>query len=130
MSMKNMIFYLGLGTLSTHELDAMTNHEWRVLPLTSWLPDETGFLVFLFSHIPLFAVVVALVASRNEKIRSRSRLAISGILILHGILHILFFNHNAYEFASSYSNILIFGGASFGLVYIGLDFIESRTIST
>ena len=31
--MKDVIFYLGLGAPLTHELDAMTDHEWRVLPL-------------------------------------------------------------------------------------------------
>jgi len=128
--MKNIIFYLSLGTLSTHELDAIINHEWRVLPLTSWLPDETGVMVFLFSHIPLFAVVFALVASMNEKIRTRSRLVISGFLVLHGILHTLFIGDKTYEFASFYSNVLIFGGAALGLIYIVLEFVERRTFST
>ncbi len=128
--MKNIIFYLGLGTLSTHELDAMINHEWRVLPLTNWLPDETGVMVFLFSHIPLFAVVFALVASMNEKIRIRSRLVISGFLVLHGILHTLFMGDKAYEFASSSSSILIFGGAALGLVFIVLEIVERLAVST
>ncbi len=30
---RNVAFYCGFGALFTHELDAMTNHEWRVLPL-------------------------------------------------------------------------------------------------
>ena len=45
--MKDTVFYLGLGTLFTHELDAMPNHEWRVMPLLGRLPDDTGMLVFL-----------------------------------------------------------------------------------
>ena len=28
-----MAFYLGLGSLFTHEIDAIPNHEWRGLPL-------------------------------------------------------------------------------------------------
>ena len=88
--MKNIIFYLGMGTLFTHELDAMTNHEWRVLPLTSWLSDDYGMVVFLFIHVPLFAILIALVASTNHKIRIRSRLGISIFLAIHGLLHALF----------------------------------------
>ena len=42
--MKKIILYLGVGALFTHELDAMTNHEWRVLPLTSFLGEELGSL--------------------------------------------------------------------------------------
>lgn len=53
--MKNNIFYIGVGMSFTHELDAMLNNEWRVLPLTSGLPDEMGQTVFVLAHIPLFA---------------------------------------------------------------------------
>ncbi|MEM7707118.1 MAG: DUF6713 family protein [Pseudomonadota bacterium] len=37
--MKDILFYLGLALLLTHEMDAMLNHEWLVLPLTSFLTD-------------------------------------------------------------------------------------------
>lgn len=122
MNLKNTIFYLGIGTLFTHELDAMMNHEWRVLPLTNCLPDGAGATVFLFSHVPLFAIVIALLASTNEKIRSSTRVVISAFLIIHGLLHALFIGGEAYEFASSSSNVLIFGGAALGLVYLIIEF--------
>ena len=125
--MKNLAFYLGMGILFTHELDAMPNHEWRVLPLTSWLPDETGMLVFIVIHIPLFAILIALVSSANDKIRNRSKLGISLFLAIHGLLHALFMNHVDYEFSSVLSNALIFGGALFGLVYLLLEYRERRT---
>jgi hypothetical protein len=128
--MKNIVFYLGLGTFATHELDAMTYHEWRVLPLTSWLPDEYGILVFLFLHIPLFAILIALIASTNEKIRYRSRIGISIFLIFHGLLHTLFMGNANYEFFASWSNILIFGGATLGIIYLVLEYLEKRKIST
>ncbi len=122
--MKNIAFYLGIGTLFTHELDAMPNHEWRVLPLTSWLPDEIGMIIFVLIHIPLFAVLIALVSNTNDKIRIRSRLGISIFLILHSVLHTLFMNHADYEFSSMLSNGLIFGGALFGLMYLLLEYRE------
>ena len=128
--MKNIIFYLGMGTLFTHELDAMTNHEWRVLPLTSWMPDEYGALTFLLLHIPIFAVLIALVASRNEKIRFRSKIGISVFLIVHALFHILCSGNVNYEFVTITSNILIFGGAALGLVYSIMEFIERRAVST
>ena len=128
--MKNIIFYLGLGTIFTHELDAMTHHEWRVLPLTSWLPDEYGLLVFLFFHVPLFAILIALIASTNEKIRYRSRVGISIFLIFHGLLHSLFIGSENYELTNLTSNVLIFGGATFGVTHLFLDYLEKRKIST
>ena len=56
--MKDFFFYIGFATLETHELDAVSKHEWRVLPLTSWLSGEYELIVFLLFHIPLFSILV------------------------------------------------------------------------
>ncbi len=122
--MKNIIFYLGMGTLFTHELDAMFNHEWRILPLTSWLAEETAMLVFLFFHIPLFAGLIALVASKNDQVRFRSRIGISAFLLIHAALHALFGGNPAYEFSSISSTILIYGGALLGAIHLVLEYKE------
>ena len=116
--MRNMFFSFGAATLITHELDAMSNHEWRVLPLTSWLPDEYGMLVFLFAHIPFFAVLLGLLASKRDHIRFLSRIGISVFLVVHGFLHALFWGNTNYEFASIASKSLIFGGALIGLIHL------------
>jgi hypothetical protein len=125
--MKNLVFYLGMGTLFTHELDAMPNHEWRALRFSKLLPDEYGMIIFLFIHIPLFATLIALVASTNDKIRIRSRLFISIFFVLHGVLHALFIGNAGYEFASIFSNIIIFGGAILGIIYLLLNYTEKYT---
>ena len=120
--MKNLIFYLGLATLFTHEIDAMPNQEWTVLPLVRTLPDDIGMVVFILAHIPLFALLIALVASTNRQTRKKSRLVISGFLVLHGGLHALFMHHPDYEFSSLLSNSLIFGAAVLGALYLGLEY--------
>ncbi len=125
-SLQTSALFLGLGMLFTHELDAMSNHEWRVLPLLSRLPDSTGQLVFLYAHIPLFAVLVALVASNDTAVRQRARWGISAFLVLHGILHLFFSDHPHYEFAGASSNILIFGGAGFGAAYLALTHFSKQ----
>ena len=117
-TLKDNIFYLGIGLFFTHELDAMTNHEWRVLPLTSWKPEYNGELSFVLLHIPLFAILVALVASLNEVIRRRSWIGVSLFLAIHGALHAAFMVHDDYEFSSLLSNVLIFVGAVCGAVYL------------
>lgn len=118
-----------MGTLFTHELDAMSNHEWRVLPLTSWLSDEYGMMVFLLVHIPLFAVLIALVASTNDKIRLRTRYGISIFLVVHGLLHLFFMGNTGYEFTATLSSIMIFGGALLGILFLLLEYMEKHTIS-
>ena len=111
-------FYLGLGLLFTHELDAMPNHEWRVLPLTAWLPDATGEFVFLVAHVPIFALTIAFVASLNRSTRAVARLAAAAFLIVHAILHQLFSTSADYEFDSALSSLLIFGAGLCGAVYL------------
>lgn len=116
--MKNTIFYLGMGALFTYELDAMTNHEWRILPLLNLLPDDTGMSLFILAHIPLFGVLIALVAASNPTVRQRTRFALSAFLIINGMLHALFMSHPNYEFHSIISNILIFGGGVLGALHL------------
>lgn len=119
--MKKIIFCLGIGCLFTHEMDAMLNYEWRVLPLTSWLSDESGQRIFLLAHIPLFAVLTALIASSNETIRNRTQVLISAFLVIHGVLHVAFMSQQQYKFESIESNLLIFGGAICGAIYLFLN---------
>lgn len=120
-SLRDAAFYLGLGTLFAHELDAVPNHEWRGLPLLGTLSDETAMLVFVAAHVPLFAILIALVASKDERIRAASRLAIGGFLVVHALLHVLSAGEPTYEFSSTLSRLLIFGGSGFGALYLVLS---------
>lgn len=117
----DIAFALGIACLFTHELDAVPNHEWRGLPLLGALPDETGMAVFIAAHVPLFAVLIALVASLEPRTRALSRLGIAAFLLVHGLLHTLSSGRPDYEFASALSHALILGGAAFGALYLALE---------
>ena len=119
--MRNVIFYLGIGFLFTHELDAVRNSEWRVMPLLGALPDDTGMTIFIAAHVPLFALVIGALASSNRRVQTNSRLALCVILVLHGLLHAVFMQHPDYEFYSVLSNVLIFGGAVLGIMSLALE---------
>ena len=125
--MKDKVLYLAVAMFFTHELDAMRNNEWLVLPLTSWLPSEHGEIVFIWAHIPIFALLVAALSSSNMKIRQNTQLGFSIFLVIHGFLHAAFMQHAKYEFESLTSNILIFGGSILGALYIALN--QRRSIS-
>ena len=125
--MKSIVFYLGLGLLFTHELDAMTNHEWRVLPLLNGLTDSVGRDTFIVAHVPIFAVIIACVASLNIRTRAMARDIISGFLIVHALLHFAFSRHAEYEFSSSLSSTLIYGAAVSGLAYFLCRWSERST---
>ena len=124
--MKSVFFYLGLGTLFTHELDAISNHEWRLLPIFRSLPDLLAMNTFVLLHVPLFAVLIALISSTDDRLRKRSWLGVSIFLIIHAGLHLWFTNDAGYEFASVMSNMLIFGGAIFGGLYIAASYKDIR----
>ena len=118
---KDAIFYLGLGLLCTHELDAMPNHEWRVLPLLRLLEDSVGQLVFVVAHVPLFAIIIGLVASLNVRRRRNSRIAVSAFLVIHTFLHWLFSDHPHYHFDSMLSSALIVGAGICGAAFLVLE---------
>ena len=116
--MKSAAFYLGLALLFTHELDAMPNHEWQVLPLLRNLADDAGRITFVLAHVPIFAIVIACIASLNLKVRSKARAIASAFLVVHAILHFAFSGHPAYAFESLLSNGLIYGAAFCGTVFL------------
>jgi hypothetical protein len=115
--MKNLVFYLGLGLLFTHEMDAMRNHEWRVLPILRSLSEANGEIAFLLAHVPLFALTIGFVASLRLRTRLIARKLASAFLIVHAILHLAFSGHPNYEFSASLSNTLIYGAAFCGAFY-------------
>jgi len=123
--MKSVTFYLGLALLFTHELDAMPNHEWQVLPLLNRLSDSAGQATFIAAHIPIFAVAIACIASLNPRTRSIARDIASGFLLAHAFLHFAFSGHPSYEFNSLLSNVLIYGAALRGLAYLLARWLEN-----
>ncbi len=108
------IFTLGLSFILLHELDAMRCHEWRIFPLTSFLPDRTGMMVFIFLHIPLFYWILLPKTINNLSFRY----GFSIFLIVHFLLHVGFLWHRKNEFKDWISWTLIIGAAICGLFYL------------
>ena len=108
-------FWAMVGFFTTHELDAIRKHEWRVLPLTSFLPDKAGEAVFLWMHVPLFAVVAWIATSG---VASLGAILLSGFAAVHVALHWLFRRHPAYEFNTLESWSLIVGAGVAGALHI------------
>ncbi len=118
-----LVFYTGFSTLLAHELDAVAHAEWRVLPLTSFLPDHIGYAVFVVMHIPLLVGLLWLLCESSQQVHERTRLVVAGFLVLHLILHRLFEGHEHYDFYSSLSVGLIQAAAALGLLYLLMAFV-------
>lgn len=111
--MRSRIAYLlTLAFLFTHEIDAAFWHEWRVLPLTSFLSDDVGREVFVWLHVPLFFAILA--CGDREGLRT----GVAAFAMVHVGLHWLFRNHPAYEFNNPSSWLLILAAGFFGAAYL------------
>ena len=113
--MIDLAYYVMLGFFITHELDAVKRHEWRVLPLTSFLPDRVGEQVFIWAHVPLFA---CLFLFGGFDPNSTIAITLSAFSVIHILLHIVFRNHPAYEFNNLSSWSLIIGAGFFGGLHL------------
>lgn len=106
--MADLLFWAMISTFFIHELDAVKRHEWRVLPLTSFLPEKIGEQVFMWMHIPLFLILLWFSA---DGVDTKFAQGLSAFAIFHVLLHWLFRKHPAYEFnnLSSWAIIVLTG---------------------
>ena len=99
--MKNLLFHLGFATIITHELDAMTQSEWKLLFILRSLPEETAPSAFVIIHIPLIAALLWLINNEYQLIKKWSRIAFAAFLLIHSGLHKLLEHNPNYTFNSS-----------------------------
>lgn len=106
--MADLFYWAMISAFFTHELDAIKRHEWRVLPVTSFLPEKTGEQVFIWMHIPLF---FCLLWFSRDGAHTTFALGLSVFSIFHIVLHWIFRKHPAYEFnnVSSWAIIAVTG---------------------
>ena len=116
--MKDLLFNLGLATLSTHELDAVTQSEWHLLYILNNLPEQIAADTFVVAHVPLLTIIFWLGFNENLKVRKWTRIIFSLFLIIHAGLHKALENHPLYTFNSLISKCLIFGAGLIGLLYL------------
>lgn len=116
--MQNLLFYLGFATLMAHELDAMTQAEWRLLFILRDLPDAAAEVAFVLVHIPLVAALLWVTNSEAVRVKYWSRFALAAFLTIHAGLHKRLDHHPFYTFDSSLSLGLIYGAGALGLLYL------------
>lgn len=128
--MRNLLFNLGLATLSTHELDAVTQSEWHLLYILNNLPEQIAADTFVVLHVPLFTIIFWLGFNGNLKVRKWTRIIFSLFLIIHAGLHKALENHPLYTFNSLISKSLIFGAGLIGLLYLAALIGETYSTKT
>jgi hypothetical protein len=105
----DLTWHLLLAAFLTHEIDAALRHEWRILPIFRALPEHLGERAFIWVHLPLVAVLLAL---GDGPWQEPFRIALAAFAVVHVGLHWMFLHHPANEFGntSSWAIILLTGG--------------------
>ncbi len=116
--MSATLYYLGLACLFTHELDAVTHSEWRLLPLLNGMTGAAAAPLFVVLHVPLFFVILLLSHHPNSTVRKISRAVVASFLVLHAALHFSLSSTTAYGFNGALSRTLIFSAGGFSLAYL------------
>jgi hypothetical protein len=112
------LFYLGLGLLFSHELDAMVQSEWRLLYVLRGLPQDIAMQAFVWLHVPLFGAIAWLTHHTSQSVSYWSRIIFAIFLVVHAGLHFNLSTHPLYTFTSTISRTLIYGGAVIGSLYL------------
>ena len=120
------LYYLGLACLFTHELDAITHSEWRLLLGLRSLPDPAAASTFVALHVPLFFLILWLSHYPAQRLASGTRLVVAAFMVVHGVLHFALSSSPQYTFEGSLSNFLIFGAAVSGAAYLATSWSEHR----
>ncbi len=118
-----VVFYLLFALFTTHELDAIQRHEWRIFPITRRLADEWAYPLFTAVHIPLYVCLLWLFFHTNSAVALNSRAAFAAFAIIHAGLHWLLRHHPKYEFNNRFSWTIILSTAVAGLFYLLLVFV-------
>ncbi len=114
-------FFLAIAFLLVHEMDAIHKHEWRMFPLTYWLPEAWGYRVFTLLHIPLYVGLFFAIVQLPSPSARNIIYWLDVFCIIHVLLHLLFLMHKKNEFKGFISWLLIAGAGFFGLIDIILN---------
>lgn len=120
------LYYLGLACLFTHELDAVTHAEWRLLFVLRGMPDASASLIFVALHVPFFFGLLWLSDHRREGTRRVARGIVAGLLVVHAALHLRLSSTPGYGFHGALSQALILSAGACGIAYLLLQWHGSR----
>ncbi len=115
--LRDLLFFTAFAFLVCHELDAVMQAEWRMLPILNALDDRLAYTWFVLLHVPLFALLMWWTGSTSQRTRLRAQLALDAFVVIHLGLHIALRSHPDNTFHSLLSEVCIYGAGLLGLVH-------------
>jgi hypothetical protein len=121
MTTRQTLFILTFAFIVGHELDAMTHHEWRLLPALNFLDEEAGRAAFVAIHVPLIVLLLWLNARGGWIFHA----AFGAFCAIHVGLHWWFEPNPFYTFKGPLSYALIWGAGLAGAL-LALHAVKTR----
>jgi hypothetical protein len=115
-----------LSLLLGHELDAVAQAEWRLLPGLSLLSDDAGRQVFVALHLPLFAALVWALFLSSATIQRRSRFGLALFMMVHVGLHATLEVPGISSFPEALSRLFIIGAGLVGADLLAVEWWRTR----
>ena len=113
----DLLFFTAFAFLACHELDAVMQAEWRLLPLLNRLDDAQAYFWFVLLHVPLFALLMWSTGSTALRRRFRAQLGLDAFMVIHLGLHLALHAHPENTFHSILSELCIWGAGLAGLAH-------------
>lgn len=117
----SIIFLIGLSLILLHEMDAIRCKEWRIFPGLSMLNEKTGYILFLFVHLPLFYWIFWQLTDNSDF--NTFRIGFNVFLIAHFVIHLMLLKHKKNEFKDWISWTIIAGSGICGFLDLILNVI-------
>lgn len=116
MALGDLLFFVNVAWLFTHELDAIYRYEWRIfqtfVPFYNRMSDEAAYRTFTLLHLPLFAGVLWAMPYQPFQV------GFNVFLLVHVGLHWFFRNHPENQFKDWFSWLLIAGSAPLAVLHL------------
>jgi hypothetical protein len=118
---QHILFHCALATFFTHELDAIQQHEWRLLYGLRRLDERSAATLFVALHPPLFFAISYFSFHANATMQLWFRRGLCLFFVLHALLHWRLMGDPLAAFDTALSLTLIHACALFGGLYLLID---------
>jgi hypothetical protein len=115
------LFHCALATFFAHELDAMQQHEWRLLYGLRALDERTAATLFVALHLPLFVAISYFAFHADATMQLYCRRGLCAFFVVHALLHWRLMGDPRAAFDTALSLTLIHVCALFGGLYLLID---------
>ncbi len=111
----HLLLIINITLYILHELDAISNGEWKILLGYRAITDEKAYLLFVSLHLPI--IVLIAIYLENDI----TYYLVSSYVVIHFVIH-LFDKKSWLRLRSNiYSNTLVIGNAISGIFNIMID---------